>query len=132
MKPESKRGLAVVVSGLMLAASIATLVWPIVSHADTPLHKAGRGLAAMTTPFLEIPGNIKVTTEREGAPAGWTKGFAMGLGMTLMRPAVGVYELLSAPIPAPPNYRPILEPEYPWSYFGAGEGGERPGGLARH
>ena len=132
MKAQSKRDLAVVVSGLMLAASIATLVWPIVARADTPLHKAGRGLAAMTTPFLEIPGNIKVVTEQEGAPAGWTKGFAMGLGMTLMRPAIGVYEFLSAPIPAPRNYEPILEPEYPWSYFGSGQGGNRPGGIARH
>ena len=131
MKPHSNRDVAVVVSGLMLAASIATLVWPTVSHADTPLRKAGRGLAAMTTPFLEIPGNIKVTTEREGAPAGWTEGFAKGLGMTLIRPAIGVYELVTAPIPAPPNYEPILEPEYPWSYFGSGQGSKSPG-LARH
>ena len=129
MKAQSKRDLAVVVSGLMLAASIATLMWPIVSRADTPLHKAGRGLAAMTTPFLEIPGNIKVTTEREGAPAGWTEGFAKGLGMTLVRPAVGVYELVTAPFPFPDDYEPILKPEYPWSYFGPGE--PEPG-IAHH
>ena len=131
MKAQSKRDLTVLVSGMMLAASVATLVWPIISRADTPLHKAGRGLAAMTTPFLEIPGNIKVTTEREGAPAGWTEGFAMGLGMTLIRPVVGVYELLSAPFPAPSNYKPILKPEYPWSYFGSGSEGETPG-IADH
>jgi len=85
------------------------------------LHKAGRGLAAITTPFLEIPGNIKVTTEEHGAPAGWTEGFAMGLGMTIIRPVVGVYELITAPFPAPEDYKPILKPEYPWSYFGSGD-----------
>jgi putative exosortase-associated protein (TIGR04073 family) len=132
MKFQSKHDVAAVVSGLMFAASIATLVWPAVSHADTRLHKAGRGLAAMTTAFLEIPGNIKVTTEREGAPAGWTEGFAKGLGMTLIRPAIGVYELVTAPIPAPPNFEPILEPEYPWSYFGSGEGSRTSPGLAQH
>ena len=41
--------------------------------------------------------------------------------MTVVRPAVGVYELVTAPIEAPKNYEPILEPEYPWSYFGEGQ-----------
>ena len=114
---------------LLLSAVIAVLVGPGVASADGPLHKAGRGLAAMTTPFLEIPGNIKQTTERDGAPAGWTEGFAKGLGMFLMRPPVGVYELITAPFPAPSGYKPILKPEYPWSYFGSRE--EEPG-IARH
>ena len=115
---------------VVLVSSVLVLAWSAISHADTPLHKAGRGLAAMTTPFLEIPGNIKTTTERDGAPAGWTEGFAMGLGMTVIRPVVGVYELITAPIPAPANYRPILKPEYPWSYFGSGERSGR-SGVAR-
>jgi len=102
-------------------AILAVAVWSPAASADSPLHKAGRGLAAITTPFLEIPGNIKVTTEEHGAPAGWTEGFAMGLGMTVIRPVVGVYELITAPFPAPSNYRPILAPEYPWSYFGSGD-----------
>ena len=127
MTTQIKRNLGVLASALMIALSVGLMFWPVISRADTPLHKAGRGLAAMTTPFLEIPGNIKVTTEREGAPAGWTEGFAKGLGMTLIRPAIGVYELVTAPIPAPPNYEPILEPEYPWSYFGSGQGGKDPG-----
>ena len=115
---------------LALVPAVAVMTWSPVSQADTALHKAGRGLAAMTTPFLEIPGNIKRTTEEEGAPAGWTKGFAMGLGMTVIRPTVGVYEFLSAPIPAPPNYAPILKPEYPWSYFSRYES-EEPGLVRR-
>jgi putative exosortase-associated protein (TIGR04073 family) len=111
----------------MIVLAIGVMFWPVLSHADTPLRKAGRGLAAITTPFLEIPGNIKQTTEREGAPAGWTEGFAKGLGMAIMRPPIGVYELITAPIPAPSNFEPILEPEFPWSYFGSGQGGPEPG-----
>jgi putative exosortase-associated protein (TIGR04073 family) len=102
-----------------LAACCALFV-PMVSHADTALQKAGRGLAAITTPFLEIPGNIIVTTEREGAAAGWTEGLAKENGMFIVRPAIGFYELVTSPIPAPANYEPILQPEYPWSYFGSG------------
>jgi putative exosortase-associated protein (TIGR04073 family) len=105
----------------MLAVSIGLLIWPIVSRADTPGQKAGRGLAAMTTPFLEIPGNIIETSERDGPLAGWTAGLAKGLGMTIVRPPVGFYELVTAPIAAPKNFEPILQPEYPWSYFGSGD-----------
>ena len=100
---------------------LLVMAWSPASRADTALHKAGRGLAAMTTPFLEIPGNIIQTSKREGAVAGWTAGFAKGIGMTFVRPTVGVYELVTAPIPAPKNYKPILRPEYPWSYFSTGD-----------
>ena len=41
--------------------------------------------------------------------------------MTIVRPPVGFYELVTAPIAAPKNFEPILQPEYPWSYFGSRE-----------
>jgi hypothetical protein len=37
--------------------------------------------------------------------------------MIIPRELVGVYEFLSAPFPAPADYRPILQPEFPWQYF---------------
>lgn len=121
MKIQCKRSLST------LAAILVVVVWSPVSRADTATEKAGRGLAAMTTPFLEIPGNIVQTTEREGPAVGWTMGFAKGLGMSIVRPIVGVYELVTAPIPAPANFEPILQPEYPWSYFGIGDDSELAG-----
>ena len=127
MTMQHKRDLSVLVSGMMIAVSVGLLIWPIVSHADTPGEKAGRGLAAITTPFLEIPGNIVETSQREGPLAGWTGGLAKGIGMTIVRPPVGVYELVTAPIAAPKNYEPILQPEYPWSYFGSGDDDSRVG-----
>ena len=129
MTTQRKRDLGVLVSALMIAFSVGLMFWPVISSADTRLEKAGRGLAGITTPFLEVPGNIVETSEREGALAGWTAGLARGLGMAIVRPAVGVYELVSAPWPAPANYEPILSPEYPWSYFGSGEDNRN---VARH
>ena len=79
--------------------------------------------AAISTPFLEIPGNVIATNRREGPVEAWTMGLARGIGMTIVRPGVGVYELVTAPFPMPENYEPILEPEYPWSYFGSGQRG---------
>src|SRR5262245_66604918 len=121
MTVRQSRALAAATSILMIVTAIGLLFWPVISRADTAWHKAGRGAAGITTAFLEIPGNIITTTNREGAAAGWTEGFAKGLGMFVLRPAVGVYELVTAPIPAPANYEPILTPEYPWSHLGSGD-----------
>jgi len=76
-----------------------------------------RGLAGMTTAFLEVPGNMYEETERHGAAGGIPLGFAIGCGMIVPRVLVGVYEFLSAPFPFPSGYKPILEPEFPWGYF---------------
>jgi len=78
--------------------------------------KFGRGLAGMTCGFLEIPGNIVQETRRSGA-IGFPVGLAKGLGMTVTRELVGVYEFISAPFPVPAGFRPIMSPEYPWDYF---------------
>jgi putative exosortase-associated protein (TIGR04073 family) len=88
--------------------------------AQTAARKAGRGLAGMTAAFLEVPGNMVAETHSRGAGEGIPLGFAKGLGMIIPRVMVGVYELLSAPFPAPAGYRPILSPEFPWSYFNSG------------
>jgi putative exosortase-associated protein (TIGR04073 family) len=82
----------------------------------TSAQKFGRGLAGMTCGVLEIPGNIVKETRAKGA-VGFPIGLALGLGMTVTRELVGVYEFISAPFPVPSGFRPILTPEYPWDYF---------------
>lgn len=86
------------------------------AYAHTAAQKFGRGLAGMTCGFLEIPGNIVKETRAKG-PVGFPIGLATGLGMTVTRELVGVYEFISAPFPVPSGFRPILTPEYPWDYF---------------
>lgn len=85
--------------------------------ADTAARKAGRGLAAMTTGFLEVPGNMVAESRRHGPAYGMTLGFVKGLGGIVVRELVGVYEFVTAPIEAPEDYRPIIRPEFPWDYF---------------
>ena len=60
-----------------------------------------------------------VEGQKKGA-AGAALGFAKGLGMIVPRVLVGVYEFVTCPIPAPADFRPILEPEFPWSHFETG------------
>lgn len=103
--------LALAALGVCLAAS------PAAADHYSASRKFGRGLAGMTTSFLELPGNMVAETRARGAAEGLPLGFAKGLGMIVVRTPVGVYETLSAPFPAPEGYRPIIRPEYPWSYF---------------
>jgi putative exosortase-associated protein (TIGR04073 family) len=85
--------------------------------AQTAADKFLRGFAGMTTAFLEVPGNMVRESDERGAAVGIPLGFAKGLGMIVPRVLVGVWEFVSAPFPVPAGYQPILEPEYPWSYF---------------
>jgi len=88
-----------------------------VDHEYTAMDKLGRGLAGMTTGFLELPGNIAAENRDRGAGAAATIGFAKGLGMIPVRELEGVFEFVTAPVEVPSGYRPILHPEYPWQYF---------------
>jgi putative exosortase-associated protein (TIGR04073 family) len=107
----------------VLVATAVTAGFPAHSAAQSAARKAGRGLAAMTTSFLEVPGNMVREADRRGNAEGIPVGFVLGLGMIVVRTLVGVYEFVSAPFPAPPGYRPIIEPEFPWSYFDGGGSG---------
>jgi putative exosortase-associated protein (TIGR04073 family) len=98
-----------------LALSFAFV--PGVASAQSAARKVGRGLAAMTTGFLEVPGNIVEVTRERGAGWGFTLGFVQGLGMIVVRELVGVYEFVSAPFPLPSGFQPIIQPEFPWDYF---------------
>lgn len=99
--------------------SIAVLWIPVAAQAVeyTAARKVGRGLAAMTTGFLEVPGNIVKVGRERGMGWGFTLGFAQGLGMIVPRTLVGVYEFLTAPFPLPAGFKPLIQPEFPWDYF---------------
>jgi putative exosortase-associated protein (TIGR04073 family) len=102
-----------------LAASVlgATLALPPLAAADTAPDKLGRGLAGMVAGVAEVPGNMKVEIEDRGPAAGTFVGFVKGIGMVVVREVTGVYEFVTAPLPVPEGYRPVLQPEYPWAYF---------------
>ncbi len=113
----SRTGRSDALSGLVAVALLASLLLAVPAQAQSASRKAGRGLAGMTTMFLEVPGNIYQETHRKGAAWGWTLGLAHGLGKMVTRTLVGVYELVTCPLEVPADFAPILEPEFPWGYF---------------
>ncbi len=106
-------------SRLLVPGTILVLLLSSAAPADaqTATRKFLRGLAGMTTAFLEVPGNMVEQANRHGAAGGIPLGFAIGCGMIVPRVLVSVYEFVSAPFPLPDGYKPILQPEFPWGYF---------------
>ncbi len=101
----------------LVAFSLLLLPGAALAEKYTAARKAGRGLAGMTTCFLEIPGNIVKESRDSGAARGFTLGFAVGLGKVVVRALVGTYEFVTAPFAVPEGFKPIIEPEFPWDYF---------------
>lgn len=73
-----------------------------------------RGVANLTTGWVEIPKQIYVVGTNEGWVAGALRGPFDGLGMFAARTIAGAYEILTFPIPVPPNYHPMFSPDYVW------------------
>ena len=74
-----------------------------------------RGLTNVVTGWVEIPKRVNETTNQSGALSGFTWGLARGVGYGFIRTAGGVYEVVTFPFPAPPDYRPVMQPPYVFS-----------------
>ena len=71
-----------------------------------------RGAVNTITGWVEIPKRVHETWRTNGAGQGLSWGLARGLGYGFVRTAGGVYEVITFPFPAPPGYKPIMEPEF--------------------
>jgi putative exosortase-associated protein (TIGR04073 family) len=98
---------------IYFALSFALFFSPLCAEAQTPADKLGRGLANALTGILALPLTMERETEDKGILAGMTTGLVKGLGNVIVRELVGVYEILTFPLPFPGEYRPVLDdPEY--------------------
>ncbi len=83
------------------------------AFADNAVTKLGRGIANIGTCVLEIPKAIGDSNTEDGPIAAATVGVLTGILKTGVRLVVGVYEVVTFPIPAPKHYGPVLtEPEF--------------------
>jgi putative exosortase-associated protein (TIGR04073 family) len=114
-------------AALLAVAAMLSIGLPATVSAQeySAWRKAGRGLASLTTGFLEIPGRMLDEQRRIGLLPGLGVGFAKGIGALAPRHLVGLYELVSWPFPLPRGYEPLIRPEFPWQYFQAPPPAER-------
>jgi len=93
-------------------AVIVILLFSSTARADDALRKLGRGIANVTTCFIEIPYQITKSTQEDGGTAGATVGVIKGLFCTVGRCLAGIYDVITFPIPVPKGYKPIIDPEF--------------------
>ncbi len=78
--------------------------------------KAGRGLGNLMLGFLvEWPKTVVHESDARGPAFGLTVGLIKGMALGVGRTLVGVYELLTFPLPNGSDYGPVLEPGSPLS-----------------
>lgn len=108
-----KRLIAAVVAGFCLWSTASAQAEDTLG-AERIATKFVRGVANFTTGWLEIPKQISIVSREEGWVKGAMRGSIEGLGMFLARTLAGAYEILTFPVPLPPGYQPMLQPEYVW------------------
>jgi putative exosortase-associated protein (TIGR04073 family) len=86
---------------------------------DNAARKLGRGAANLSLGVLALPAEIVDTTREHGPFMGATWGLVKGVGMTVATEVVGLWEILTCPFEFPPDWKPILNPEFPWQRFSA-------------
>lgn len=104
---------ATIRSWTLAALTMLAFAGPPLAQAGDPGRKLGRGFANVLFGVAEIPGTIAETSREHGGGAGATWGVLKGLGRFVARELVGVYEIVTFPLPFPRNYDPILQPEFP-------------------
>ncbi len=75
--------------------------------------KLGRGIANTALGWAELPAGIEDIGKKHGVGAAATLGVIHGVGRTVQRTAVGIFEILTFPFGLPQDFEPLIEPEFP-------------------
>ena len=86
--------------------------------AQDPIHKAGRGVVNVLTGWIELPKQIHLGSQDPNPVSGLGWGLLKGVGLTVLRAGMGIYEALTFPIPYPKAFTSPYEQmeltDYAW------------------
>jgi putative exosortase-associated protein (TIGR04073 family) len=102
---------------LVLALGLVLMAPSVATARDSAARKLGRGVSNIGLGVLAIPGQIVRRSRESGPFVGATWGLVKGVGFMTASEIVGVFELLTCPFETPPDFKPIMQPEFPWQYF---------------
>jgi putative exosortase-associated protein (TIGR04073 family) len=98
---------------IALLVFLLAIAFTVPGYCDDPVKKLGRGLSNIITCPFEIFLQASRVNKTDGPMAGATWGLLKGLGMTVARLGVGVFETVTFPVAGSNNYGPILkDPEF--------------------
>lgn len=95
---------------LGIAVFIFTNLIPAVFAEDDAFTKFGRGMANILISPAELYAQPWLLMKDQPIPIAICGGLMKGIAMLVAREAVGIYEVLTFPIPVPSGYRAIIEP----------------------
>jgi len=72
--------------------------------AQDPIHKAERGIVNVLTGWIELPKQIHLGSQEDNPVSGLAWGLVKGVGLTVLRGGVGLYEALTFPLPYPKDF----------------------------
>ena len=102
-----------VAAGMVLGLWVTPSAW-----AQDPIHKMGRGVVNVLTSWIELPKQVHMGSQEANPISGLGLGLLKGAGLTVLRGGVGVYEVLTFPIPYPREFASPYEqmelPDYAW------------------
>lgn len=78
------------------------------------LRKLQRGFLNVALSPLEISSELEKDFKRDTFPPSYISALGRGSVYAVMRAGVGIFEILTFPIPVPGDYEPVLQPEFPW------------------
>ena len=117
IRPPAPRSGTLASWGLSFVLCILFAVPAMADDHYSSARKLGRGAANVSLGILALPGEIVDTTREKGPFVGATWGLVKGVGMTVVTELVGVWEIVTCPFQFPPDWKPIISPEFPWQRF---------------
>lgn len=115
-----KRSLKTIIALFVLLAFTCPLIAAeVVPEAEiqgegTPLRKIQRGFLNVALSPFEISSELSKEVRNDTLPPSWVAGLGRGMFYTVGRALVGVYEIVTFPLPYPAKYKPVIQPEFPW------------------
>ncbi len=104
-------------AGLAVVLSVGLLATPH-AWAQDPIHKMGRGLVNVLTGWIELPKQIHLGSQEDNPLMGLGRGLLKGASLTVLRSGVGIYEVLTFPLPYPKQFASPYEDmelhDYAW------------------
>ena len=88
-----------------------------IEREGTPARKLQRGFVNIVLSPLEISNELAKEIKNDTMPPSWAIGFGRGAIFTVGRALAGVYDMITFPIPYPAEYKPIINPEFPWQHL---------------
>ena len=92
------------VSAWLIIMGMTVGLWQPRAWAQDPIHKAGRGIVNLLTGWIELPKQVHLGSQEDNPVTGLGWGLVKGIGLTVLRGGVGVYEAVTFPIPYPKGY----------------------------